>query len=210
MSEVILDDIIANNMAIIFDWGGVLIDSPTSKMVPYCARVLKVNRELCEAAYRKFDDEFQRGKISEDFLWKSVCDLLGLQRPDIPSLWGEAFRYAYSPKKEMFSLASDLRNRGHKIALLSNTEVPAVKYFHEQGYDMFDVVVFSCTEGLRKPERRIYEIVLERLGVSPNKAIFIDDKVEYVEGAKKVGINAILFHSPEQVKKEISDLLSKV
>jgi epoxide hydrolase-like predicted phosphatase len=85
-----------------------------------------------------------------------------------------------------------------------------MNYFREKGYRIFDVTVFSCIEGIRKPEKGIYEITLIRLGVKPKEAIFIDDKRDNVNGAEKIGINTILFESPEQLKKELSSFSVKV
>ena len=193
--------------AVIFDWGGVLIDDPSPNIISYCADFLGVSKKLFTKAYEKFNADFQKGIISEDIFWDKVCKELKVQKPSTDSLWGDAFRHVYSPKEKIFALASELHNRGYKVGFLSNTEVPAMKYFHEKGYDMFDATVFSCEDGTIKPERRIYEMILDKLGVKPHEAIFIDDKEKYLEGAKKLGINAILFISPDQVKKELNSLL---
>lgn len=190
--------------AVIFDWGGVLIDNPTWGLLTYFANALGVTEGVLNNAYREYAPDFQKGMMSEDTVWKRICSDLGVKKPYSPSLWMEAFRQVYSPKKEMFSLASQVKERGYQVGLLSNTEIAAMNYFYEQQYDMFDVAVFSCAEGTRKPERRIYEIVLERLGVQPDEAVLIDDRVDFVQGAEEVGIHTILFKNPEQVKKELA------
>lgn len=190
--------------AVIFDWGGVLIKNPEKGLILFCANSLGVSEKLFISAYKKFKDDFQKGTIPEDAFWDKICGELKIQKPNTYSLWGEAFRHAYSPKEEMFSLAAKLRNQGYKIGFLSNTEAPAMKYFHEKRYGMFDAAIFSCAEGTIKPERKIYETALNKLGVKPHEAIFIDDKKKYLEGAKKLGINTILFISPDQVKKKLS------
>jgi epoxide hydrolase-like predicted phosphatase len=122
----------------------------------------------------------------------------------VPSLWYEAFEFAYVPKPEIFSLVSSLHDRGYRTALLSNTELPAVDFFHQQGYDVFDELVFSCTEGVMKPERRIYEITLERLGLKAQQSIFIDDRQDYIQGAKEAGLNTIIFKNLEKVKSGLA------
>ena len=103
----------------------------------------------------------------------------------------------------MFSLACSLEENGYRIGLLSNTEVPPMNYFHERGYKFLDAAIFSCVVGIKKPEKGIYEITLNRLSVRPREAIFIDDKEENIKGAEEVGINMILFESPAQLKKEL-------
>ena len=186
--------------AVIFDWGGVLIDSPAPGLLALFAQELGVTPEQLNAAFIPFAEAFQKGQISEHDLWEGVCAALGVARPYDPSLWEHAFGQVYAPKEEMFSLASLLKERGYKVGLLSNTESPSVRFFHEQGYAMFDATVFSCEEGTSKPEQRIYEIALERLGVEPPEAVFIDDRADFIEGAQKLGMHTIRFESPAQVK----------
>jgi len=195
--------------AIIFDSGGVLVDDPALELIAYCAKALGISDKRFCKVYQKFEPDFQKGIISENTLWEMVCSELNIKKLNTQSLWYEALRKVFSIKEEMFFLASSLRNNGYKIGVLSNTELPAMKYLYEQGYDMFNVLVFSCVEGARKPEERIYEITLRRLGVQPEEAIFIDDNKDYTNGAEKVGINTILFRSPDQFKKELASFSVK-
>jgi len=192
--------------SVIFDWGGVLIDDPRPGLLQYCSEAFGVPLEDYTPVHDSFLDEFHKGKISEEKFWQQITGKLGKSMPEARSQWYDAFRSAYVPKQEMFRLASSLHDKGYKTAFLSNTELPAVEFFHEQGYDMFDVLVFSCIEGAMKPERRIYEITLERLGSKAGQALFIDDRQDYIRGAEDVGLNAILFKSIDQVKDELAGL----
>ena len=141
--------------SIIFDWGGVLIDDPRPGLLRYCSEAFVVPLEDYTPVHDSFLDEFHKGKISEERFWLQITGKLGKPMPPAQSQWYEAFRSAYVPKQEMFHLASSLHDKDYKTALLSNTELPAVEFFHERDYDMFDVLVFSCVEGVMKPERRI-------------------------------------------------------
>ena len=192
--------------SVIFDWGGVLIDDPRPELLRYCSEAFGVPLEDYTPVHDSFLDEFHRGKISEERFWQQITGKLGKPMPPARSQWYEAFRSAYVPKQEMFRLASSLHGKGYKTALLSNTELPAVRFFHEQGYNMFDLLVFSCVERVMKPERRIYEITLERLGSKAGQAVFIDDRQDYIRGAEDVGLNTILFQSIDQVKCELVEL----
>lgn len=196
--------------SVIFDWGGVLIDDPNPGLMQYCANVLKVSKENYIKAHIKFADGFQKGAIGEDEFWGKICRELNVPKTNISSLWAEAFEAAYVQRDDMFSMAAWLRENGYRTAVLSNTEVPAMQHFHKQRYDMFDVSVFSCHEGVKKPDREIYELMLEKLGSHPEQAIFIDDKQEYIDGAKEIGINTILFQDINQVKGELNRLGVKI
>ena len=189
--------------AIIFDWGGVLCDDTALGLISYFSKSLAVTPEALVSAFRPFAAAFQKGQIPEDELWEGMSAALGVEQPHNPSLWGEALHAIYCPNEEMFDLASMIKNRGYKVGLLSNTESPSVRFFHEQGYAMFDAAVFSCAEGTRKPERRMYEIALERLGVKPHEAVFIDDRADFIAGAHTIGIHTIRFENPEQVRRDL-------
>ncbi|MBN1255957.1 MAG: HAD family phosphatase [Deltaproteobacteria bacterium] len=189
--------------AIIFDWGGVLIDSPAQGMLDLFAQEFGVTPEAVNNAYRPFGERFQKGQIEEHDLWEGLCAALGVEKPYKPLLWEHVFEQVYAPNEEMFSLASTLKDWGYKVGLLSNTESPTVRFFHQQGYTMFDVAVFSCEEGTAKPERRIYQIALERLGAKPTEVVFIDDRVDFIEGAQKLGMHTIRFENPQQAKQAL-------
>lgn len=192
--------------SIIFDWGGVLIEDPRPGLLKYCSEAFGVPLEDYTPVHDIFLDEFHKGLISEERFWQWISDKLGKPMPSVRSQWYDAFKSAYVPKQEMFDLASSLHDKGYKTALLSNTELPAVRFFHEQNYNIFDLFVFSCVERMMKPQRRIYEITLERLGSKAGRTVFIDDVPNYIRAAKLTGLNVILFESVEQVKGELGRL----
>jgi HAD superfamily hydrolase (TIGR01509 family) len=172
----------------------------------YCAKALGVSQQEYIEAHNRFAEQFQKGLISERAFWVKVCGKLNRPVPAQPLLWGQAFRAVYRPRDNVFALVTELQKSGIKTALLSNTEVPAMEFFSEQRYSMFNVLVFSCTEGTIKPERKIYQITLEKLGSNPRQTVFIDDKPEFIEGAKHAGINTILFNNLEQIRKDLLNL----
>ena len=192
--------------AIVFDWGGVLIDNPAPGLMQHCAESLGVSTEQYTAVHNTHGGPFQKGQIPEDEFWHQVCTDLKCPEPGVPSLWGQAFRAVYSPKEAVFALAGQLRANGYKTALLSNTEVPAMEYFGELQYDMFDTLTFSCTEGTAKPEQRIYEIAANKLGVPCEQCVFIDDSPTYISGAVEAQMAGVLFQSPEQIGRALRDL----
>ena len=192
--------------SVIFDWGGVLIDDPAPGLMQYCADALGVSKQDYIKANGKFQTDFQKGLVPEDTFWSKLCGELNVPTPRVPFLWALAFEAVYRPKPDMFALARSLGENGFKIALLSNTEAAAVQFFYKQKHDIFDVPVFSCAEGTRKPEREIYELTLTKLACKPGQAVFIDDRLDYINGAIQVGLKTILFKSAEQTKNELSRL----
>jgi HAD superfamily hydrolase (TIGR01509 family) len=168
---------------------------------------LCTNPEKYEKAYRQLSKNFQKNLISENTFWEKISSELKVHKPKVSSLWTDAFKAAYVPRKEMFTLAAELKGKGYKTAVLSNTEIPTMQYFYQLRYDMFDVTVFSCVEGTIKPERKIFEIALTKLDCIPEQSVFIDDNPEFVKAAGKYGLYAILFENIEKIKNKITELV---
>jgi len=191
--------------AIIFDWGGVLIDGILTDILEYCADEFSHDRTEFIAMHKKYENDFQIDAISEEDIWVKMAEELGKPLPAKTSLWKEAFNKFYHPKEEMFTLVKTLKKNGYKIGFLSNAEPAAMEFFHEQNYDMFHEIIFSCETKLAKPDKRIFEHALKKLKVKPEEAIFIDDNADNIQGAKATKLKAILFQSPDQVKKELKE-----
>ena len=192
--------------AVLFDWGGVLIDNPAPGLMDYCARVLGVPVEDYVRVHNAHGEAFQKGAIPEEVFWQRVCGDLNRPPPQQASLWGDAFRAVYRPRAEVFALARRLHEGGIRTSLLSNTEVPAMEFFLQLGYDMFDALTFSCAEGVFKPQREIYEVAAGKVRTPPARCALIDDRLDFIEGARDAGMKGIVYESLEQAKKELAGL----
>lgn len=73
--------------------------------------------------------------------------------------------------------------------------------------DLVDLMVFDEEEGIAKPDAQIYLRTLLRLGVRPEEAVFVDDKMENVEAARQLGMHGIHFQNTEQALAEIQEVL---
>jgi len=192
--------------AVLFDWGGVLIDNPASPLMDYCARALRVPVADYTRVHNRHGEAFQRGRITEELFWQRVCAELDRPLPQVPSLWGQAFRAVYSPRSKVFALAARLHGKGYMIALLTNTEAPAMEFFLELRYEMFDVPIFSCAEGACKPQKEIYEISARKLTAPAGGCVLIDDKPAFVDGARRAGMQGIVYENLAQVKQDLVTL----
>ena len=95
----------------------------------------------------------------------------------------------------MWTLAKRFRGRGARTAILSNggPEVTAGLRARRRLEEWFDVVIVSCEVGVCKPDLRIYQLCLSRLGVEPPEALFVDDRQENVEAAATLGLQTVHF-----------------
>lgn len=109
---------------------------------------------------------------------------------------------------ELANYFAALRPR-YKTALLSNSFVGARREecarFHFD--EMCDLIIYSHEEGVAKPDAHIFEMTCERLGVSPDEMVFLDDAPRNSAAARDLGIHAILFTDTAQAIADIQSCL---
>ncbi len=181
--------------SIIFDYGEVI--SVSSKKVNPRERVAKafgVNEEILKDAIGKHIMNFRTGKMREEQFWQEVGRSLGkVVPPEVPTLWRKSFQDSFAVDTEILDYISKLKKRRIKVAVLSNNIQPWVEIIRNfGGYNGFDVVVNSCEVGMAKPDPEIYKLTLSKLGSKPEETIFIDDRVENLIPAQKIGMKVIL------------------
>lgn len=94
--------------------------------------------------------------------------------------------------------------KNYKLGLLSNTGLSGKEIFESKEIkNHFDVITYSFEEWIVKPNENIYARVCRRLDVKPSEAIFIDDIQSFVNGAKYLGMDGILFKGVKDLKKEL-------
>ena len=148
----------------------------------------------------------QLGEITVDELFQYVRQELDLTPDEHPDLY-ERFFAGDRVDYELVDFIRSLKPK-YKIGIISNAWGDLHKMLDRWGItDAFDIVVGSGDEGILKPDPQIYIIALDRLNVKPNEAIFVDDFIENIEGARKLGINAIHFQNRDQTLSEITNLL---
>jgi epoxide hydrolase-like predicted phosphatase len=102
----------------------------------------------------------------------------------------------------------ELRAEGYRTAILTNNVKEWGRYWKGSiPIDLFDLIIDSCDVGLRKPDPAIYRLTCERLGVAPEAAVFLDDTRRHVEGARQVGLHAILVRDPWAALAELDSIL---
>lgn len=108
----------------------------------------------------------------------------------------------------MWDKLRELKNKGYNIYLLSNySQVLFEQHTKESGFmEIIDGKVISYEINILKPDRRIYEFLLEKYKLNAEECLFFDDKPENVETARKIGMKGIVVSSEEQLKMEVDKL----
>jgi putative hydrolase of the HAD superfamily len=109
-------------------------------------------------------------------------------------------RQALEPKPDAINTPSELKNRGHKIGLLSNCSIEIPLLWQETAFaDLFDTTIFSSRERLKKPDARIYHLACDRLGARPEACLYIADGEDHeLAAAAEVGLYPVLIRTSVQ------------
>ncbi len=79
-------------------------------------------------------------------------------------------------------------------------------FFLELRYEMFDALTFSCAEGACKPGKEIYQRAARKLRADCGRCVLIDDRLDFVEGARNAGMAGIVYESFAQAKQDLARL----
>ena len=196
--------------AVIFDIGGVLELTPPAGFRERWEKSLGLGPGELD---RRMDDVWRGGTLgtlSEPQVHSACAEGLGLSAQDLQAFMADFWaEYLGSANTELIDYFRALRPR-YRTGILSNSFVGARERERETyGFeDMTDVIVYSHGSGTGKPDPSIYRLVCERLQVEPADAVFVDDHERAVEGARAVGMSAVLFRDNDQVIAELEVLLA--
>lgn len=190
---------------IVFDFGGVLVDwNPHYLYDSYFGSREQATWFLENICLYSWNLQMDGGKPFAE----GVAELTALH-PE----WAEAIGVYHTRWAEMIGgeiegtaeLISRLKTEGYGVYGLTNWSMETYPLIRDR-YDvfsLFDGVVVSGEEHLLKPQREIYECLLERYGLQADELVFIDDNADNVAGAEAVGMKALRFESVEQVERDL-------
>ena len=205
--------------AVVSDFGGVLTTPLLTSFVAVQDEIGISPEDLGKAmrAVTEEDGEnplyaLERGEMAEvDFLARlgdGLEPLLG-HRPALHR-FRETYFEALNPNQPMIELMRELKAAGKRMAMLTNNvrEWEPVWRSMLPVDEIFETVVDSGFVGVRKPEARIYEMTLERLGLPAEACLFVDDLPHNCEGAREAGMTAVHFRDNDQAIGEIRAALA--
>jgi putative hydrolase of the HAD superfamily len=205
--------------AVLFDWGGVLTESPLPGLAAIAASAGAAPADLADlllGGYGENGDHpmhhLERGEITLAELtdWgRREGDLRGW---DLDLSWIVTLVADLPARPAMIDYVRKLRDRGLRTALVTNNAIEVADLWRAKlpTAELFDAVVVSCDVGMRKPEARIFEATLAALGgIRPEAAVFLDDTAENAIGAADIGIRAVLAgNDPADTIRQVERLLT--
>ena len=196
--------------AVIFDFGGVLVRMVDDR--PRLRLAQQLGIPLSQLDYLVFfSDSAQkasRGEVTVGMHWEAVRAALGIQ-PEAMAGFLEQYWSADDVNWALLEYIRKLHPR-YKVGLLSNAWDDLRQTMHERWNidGLFDELIISAEVKMVKPDPHIFHLALERLGVQPAETVFIDDIIENVEAARRVGLFAIQYQNMPQTLAELNRYLT--
>ncbi|MGD8108616.1 glucose-1-phosphatase [Pantoea sp. FN0302] len=182
-------------MLYIFDLGNVIVDIDFSRVLGVWSDLGRVPLALLKSRFQMGEnfEQHERGEISDEQFAANLCAELdiALSYEQFTAGWQAVF---VGLRPEVITLMQQLRSRGERVVILSNTNRLHCDYWPSQYPEVqqaADKLYLSQDLGMRKPEARIFQRVLQEEGFKPDEAMFFDDNLENIEAARQVGITAV-------------------
>jgi len=150
---------------------------------------------------------FKMGKISEDKYWEWARKELILEISNDAIF--KLLRNCYEVNPEVKDFVAEVKKKGLKACICSNNFVTRIRELDNKFNFLqdFDIKVFSYEEGVMKPEKEIFEVLISRSGVKPGEIIYADDNESKLQGAYESGINAFVYEGFDKFKQKINSLI---
>ena len=190
---------------IVFDIGGVLEYTPDLGVNTKWEQKLNLQPgELDKRLIQAWRDG-SIGTITEAEVHQKIGEILGIDTELVNAMMADIWEeYLGSLNVELAAYFAGLRP-AYRTAILSNSFVGAREREQEHYHfnEMCDFIIYSHEVGMSKPDRRIYALTCERLGLPPEEVIFLDNYQKAVDAAVESGMHGILFKENTQAIADI-------
>ncbi len=194
----------------IYDVDGVLNDYVPRNYREYLSNQCAFTTEEVSAMIKPIDVEISSGRIDAGEFDRKVARLLGMTPEQVD--W-EGYYERIRLNEGTLGIVKELRSQGYKLAILTNEDASRYSVIQRVLSPMFDASFASYAMPAIKPNPVAYEYVIEKVGlmsgapIKNNEVVFIDDSMENVESAAKIGIHALHFSTSEKLQADLRALL---
>ena len=190
--------------AIVFDVGGTYFQGSYLGFLEKSCKLLGIPLTTVTEGGVIFNTDLHKGTVSAEAcfrkLFKTTINSLKMQT--ILRYWGDT----WSPDPKMVKLVHRLKEK-YRLALFSNSDLlNSIKYREMGWYEGFDPIILSHELGIIKPEPEIFKILLDKLGLSPQDCLLVDDQVKVTRMGRKLGFQTILFTGAENLERALQIL----
>lgn len=201
---------VKNIQSIIFDLGGVILDIDYHKTVEEFEKcgIMTFEQEFIQSHQSDFFQQFEKGEKTEEEFYEYVQKIYPLSISQIQSCWNAMLLRI--PLRRL-QILQQLQLH-YNTFLLSNTNSIHEKAFNTMlrevcGFNtlavFFDKIYYSHHIGMRKPDREIFELILNENHLNPERTLFIDDSIQHILTAQSLGIQTIHLINGMSIENDI-------
>ena len=182
-------------IGLVFDFFGVI----SSEAAPFWFEE-HMSREEGRMLEEKYVRPADKGKMTQEELFKNLSDISGIKAEEIEANWLSRARI----NSDVVDLVKELKG-SYRLGLLTNAFSPFFTTVLERSgvKDLFEEIVMSSETGYAKPEPEMYRAILEKMNLEPEEVLMIDDNPKNVEGAKNIGMSAVVFTSCAELREDL-------
>ena len=196
---------------IIFDLGNVIINYNQQDIINRFAKTNEEKEYIMEKNFKS--PEWQRcdlGEITNEEASEIINNRENNKYYELTINFWQDWYKSQKINEDVVDLARELKNKGYNIYVLSNMANPTYNYF--SGHEFFSLcsgVIISAQEHLKKPDERIFNVLLSRYNLKPEECVFIDDDDtgRSFETANRMGIlgRRVLPNDSDDMRKELKE-----
>ncbi len=193
---------------IAFDLGGVLFDFDYTKALErFMPHMGGNSAEVLSAIFTKeFCSPFERGQETPEDFFRKFSQLAQLSIPyaDFVPAWNNIFSLNHGTLQLIRNL-----KKSYPVFLISNINILHYEFLtscYPDVFHLFNAQILSYRHGTIKPESKIYHILLTEARVLPNQIVYIDDRGDLIDAARKLGISSIRFNDVHSCLTELRRL----
>lgn len=194
---------------IVFDFGSVLVDwDPRRVYEPYFGDKERSDYFLGNICTYEWNTAADAGRLTAEITEERVA-LFPEWEKEIRMYFREWINMMGGQIPGMEEVLKDLKDRGYRLFGLTNWSAETFPLVRNR-YPVFSYlegIVVSGEEKVKKPDPRLYKILLDRYHLVPDECIFIDDNPANIDTANSLGLHGLVFTSPEALKPELEKLL---
>lgn len=194
--------------SVIFDVGRVLVHWDPEATLAGLAGISQAGPDELRHLLQRISQDLGTGQISADGLHRLLIEQAGTT-----AVWERfypAFCCGLCRDHVALGYVAQLARRGVPLGIISNTNAVHVQWLHAHLPELasFRSVVWSSTAGLLKPDRAVYELAVQQMGVDPTAILFVDDLMDNVAGAVAAGLTGCLHRDWEATRDVVEQWLA--
>ncbi len=196
---------------ILFDLGGVLININFFNFKQLLLKFKNTNKrkEILDQEYELIFKKYHQGLISDTIFYEEICAIFNIKEQALSKsfFFKEFNKIVLNLNEEVFTILKKIKEKKrYNLICLSNINPSHLNILKNKFWgimEYFNELVFSNEYHSVKPDQEIYKIILQKTQCMPEEILLIDDSIENIEAAKKIGFQGILY-------KNINDLSEKL